>query len=118
MSMARLTRIAGGLAAVLIAGMNASALSAAPRAQTTSAGEPAPLATLERGDRGAGREDVQREDPASTGHGASALADDGGLPEPASWVLMLIGVAMIGGALRGFVLTNRNLARLQPEEFE
>jgi hypothetical protein len=44
--------------------------------------------------------------------------DGGGLPEPASWALMLIGFGMIGGALRGFVLANRRLAKLQPEETE
>ena len=42
----------------------------------------------------------------------------GRLPEPASWVLMLIGFGMIGGALRGFVVANRRLARLQPEDGE
>jgi len=42
----------------------------------------------------------------------------GRLPEPASWALMLIGFGMIGGALRGFVVANRRLARLQPEESE
>ena len=40
----------------------------------------------------------------------------GGLPEPASWALMLIGFGMIGGALRGFMLANRRLAGLQPED--
>jgi hypothetical protein len=40
----------------------------------------------------------------------------GGLPEPASWALMLLGFGMIGAALRGFVVANRRLARLQPEE--
>jgi hypothetical protein len=40
----------------------------------------------------------------------------GGLPEPASWALMLLGFGMIGGALRGFVVANRRLARLQPED--
>jgi hypothetical protein len=42
----------------------------------------------------------------------------GGLPEPASWALMLIGFGMIGGALRGFMIANRRLAGLQPEEAE
>jgi hypothetical protein len=50
--------------------------------------------------------------------GSDRDAEGGGLPEPASWVLMVIGVGMIGGALRGFVVANRNLARLQPEEPE
>jgi hypothetical protein len=40
----------------------------------------------------------------------------GGLPEPASWALILIGFAMIGGAFRGLVAANRRLARLQPED--
>ena len=40
----------------------------------------------------------------------------GGLPEPASWTLMLIGFGMIGGALRGFMIANRRLAGLQPIE--
>jgi hypothetical protein len=43
---------------------------------------------------------------------------DGGLPEPASWALMLIGFGMIGGALRGFIVANRRLAGLQPEDTE
>jgi PEP-CTERM motif len=42
----------------------------------------------------------------------------GRLPEPASWALLLIGFGMIGAALRGFVVANRRLARLQPEEGE
>jgi hypothetical protein len=42
----------------------------------------------------------------------------GRLPEPASWALMLIGFGMIGAALRGFIVANRRLARLQPEEGE
>jgi hypothetical protein len=42
----------------------------------------------------------------------------GGLPEPASWALILIGFGMIGGAVRGFVVANRRLARLQPEDLD
>lgn len=42
----------------------------------------------------------------------------GRLPEPASWALILIGFGMIGGALRGFVVANRRLAKLQPEDTE
>jgi hypothetical protein len=42
----------------------------------------------------------------------------GRLPEPASWALLLLGFGMIGAALRGFVVANRRLARLQPEEGE
>lgn len=46
-------------------------------------------------------------------HGRATYA---GLPEPAGWLLMLFGVAMIGAALRGFVMANRALAKLQPED--
>jgi hypothetical protein len=48
--------------------------------------------------------------------GLFSRARDGGLPEPASWALMLIGFGMIGAALRGFIVANRRLARLQPED--
>jgi hypothetical protein len=41
-----------------------------------------------------------------------------GLPSPGNWLLMVIGVGMIGGALRGFIVANRALARLQPEELD
>lgn len=40
----------------------------------------------------------------------------GGLPEPASWALIVIGFGMIGAALRGFVMANRKLAKLQSED--
>jgi hypothetical protein len=61
--------------------------------------------------------------PAAPGDGADFWdvinrVKDGGLPEPASWALMLIGFATIGGALRGLVVANRRLARLQPDESE
>lgn len=42
----------------------------------------------------------------------------GGLPEPAGWALMLVGFGLIGGALRGLVVANRRLARLQEGEPE
>lgn len=42
----------------------------------------------------------------------------GDLPEPASWALILIGFGMIGGAIRGFVLAGRRLARLRAEDSE
>ncbi len=42
----------------------------------------------------------------------------GGLPEWASWCLMLVGFGMIGGALRGFMVANRRLAGLQAEVLE
>jgi hypothetical protein len=55
--------------------------------------------------------------PGPTGFRALvARVRDGGLPEPASWALMLIGFGMIGGALRGFIVANRRLAGLQPED--
>jgi hypothetical protein len=41
-----------------------------------------------------------------------------GRPSPTSWLLLVIGVGMIGGALRGFIMANRALARLQPDERE
>jgi hypothetical protein len=59
---------------------------------------------------------------ASPGHGGSSVRDFfsrlryGGLPEPASWALILIGFGMIGGALRGFIVANRRLIRLQAED--
>ena len=37
---------------------------------------------------------------------------DAGLPEPASWALILIGFGMIGAANRGFVLANKTMAGL------
>jgi hypothetical protein len=42
-----------------------------------------------------------------------ARVRDEGLPEPASWALILLGFAMIGGALRGYVVASRRLARLR-----
>ena len=38
------------------------------------------------------------------------------LPEPATWVLLLIGLAMIGFALRGLVAARRRLTRLEETE--
>jgi hypothetical protein len=67
---------------------------------------------------------ANRAKPAPAVHAALSVWDFvarvryGRLPEPASWALMLIGFGMIGGALRGFVVANRRLARLQPEEIE
>jgi hypothetical protein len=57
-------------------------------------------------------------------HGSAGAWDSarrdryGGLPEPASWALILIGFGMIGAALRGLVETNRRLAHLQHSESE
>ena len=39
-----------------------------------------------------------------------------GVPEPTTWALMLVGFAMIGGALRGLLMANRRLARLRADE--
>ena len=36
-----------------------------------------------------------------------------GVPAPATWILVLVGVAMIGAAVRGLWTANRNLARLR-----
>ena len=40
----------------------------------------------------------------------------GSLPEPAAWVMILVGVGMIGGALRGLLVANQRLKLLQLEE--
>ena len=40
----------------------------------------------------------------------------GALPEPAAWALILVGTAMICGALRGLIMANRRLARLREDE--
>ncbi len=111
MPMSRLTRVAGALAAVLLAATTAQASHAAPHSPTIFAAETPQLQLASRDDRSAGVRDL-----GDGARGRDTTVDDGGLPEPAIWVLMLIGVAMIGGALRGFVVTNRNLARLQPED--
>ncbi|HWD67795.1 MAG TPA: hypothetical protein VG227_07530 [Caulobacteraceae bacterium] len=42
----------------------------------------------------------------------------GWLPEPATWLLLLIGLAMIGFALRGLVAARRRLTRLEETETE
>lgn len=42
----------------------------------------------------------------------------GWLPEPATWLLLLIGLAMIGFALRGLVAARRRLTRLEESETE
>jgi hypothetical protein len=49
---------------------------------------------------------------------AKRNAAHGVLPNPGNWVLMVIGVGMIGGALRGFIVANRALARLQPDDLD
>jgi hypothetical protein len=61
------------------------------------------------------------DDPPSSGppsETGTAATTEGGLPEPARWLLMMIGVGMIGGALRGFVVANRALAKLQPDQLD
>ncbi len=50
---------------------------------------------------------------ADRGTGALGVAH---LPEPSTWVLLLIGLAMIGFALRGLIAANRRLARLGAAE--
>ena len=40
----------------------------------------------------------------------------GALPEPTAWALVLVGTAMICGALRGLIVANRRLARLREDE--
>jgi len=50
------------------------------------------------------------EPPKTTGPAKRAV---GWLPEPVTWLLLLIGVAMIGFALRGLVAARRRLARLE-----
>ncbi len=40
----------------------------------------------------------------------------GALSGPAAWALVIIGVALIGGALRGLIMANRRLNRLRAEE--
>ena len=40
----------------------------------------------------------------------------GALPEPAAWALILIGTAMICGALRGLIMAHRRLDRLRDED--
>lgn len=47
---------------------------------------------------------------------SSLSSSSGRLPEPSQWALILVGFAMIGAALRGFMVTNRRLARLREEE--
>ena len=48
--------------------------------------------------------------PRTTAPAKSAM---GWLPEPATWVLLLIGLAMIGFALRGLVAARRRLTKLE-----
>ena len=36
-----------------------------------------------------------------------------GIPEPATWAMMIVGFAMVGGALRGLILSDRRLAKLE-----
>jgi hypothetical protein len=56
--------------------------------------------------------------PAVAGEAAKSGRSDtdyGGLPPTERWVLMLVGFGMIGGAIRGFVVANRALQKLQPD---
>ena len=61
------------------------------------------------GDAPKGRGDLRTPSHAATG-GISHL------PEPSTWVLLIIGLGMIGFALRGIVAANRRLARLETPE--
>ena len=49
--------------------------------------------------------------PPLTTRGAAAW-----LPEPTTWVLLLVGLAMIGFALRGLVAARRRLTKLEKTE--
>ena len=40
----------------------------------------------------------------------------GSLSEPSAWALAIVGVALIGGALRGLIMANRRLSRLRSED--
>ena len=53
--------------------------------------------------------------PQSRPSGLGALGF-GALPEPMAWVLILVGTAMICGALRGLIMANRRLARLRDDD--
>ena len=48
--------------------------------------------------------------------GALGALGFGALPEPAAWALILVGTAMICGALRGLIMANRRLARLRDHD--
>jgi hypothetical protein len=48
--------------------------------------------------------------------GVFGLFAFGGLPEPAAWGLILVGTAMICGALRGLIMANRRLDRLRHDD--
>ena len=80
---------------------------------TSGAPRPLPLGQFTAGDAKA---------PAAHGHPGIwdfvTRIRYGGLPEPASWALMVLGFGMIGGALRGFFVASRRMARLQPEDQE
>ncbi len=40
----------------------------------------------------------------------------GALPQPAAWALILVGTAMICGAIRGLIAANRRLDRLRDDD--
>lgn len=136
MSKARLAGLVGALVAY-------AGGSAAWATTTIDASMPAPAsapgATAEPGPFDLDLASIRRaeENPSAKSRGSAALADVAqsdasnsdpviasrdvqtiGRPSPTSWLLLVIGVGMIGGALRGFIVANRALARLQPEERE
>ena len=47
---------------------------------------------------------------------AIGLHGYGALSGPAAWTLVIIGVALIGGALRGLIMANRRLDRLRSQD--
>lgn len=76
--------------------------------------ERAPKSPARSGPVSADQSDVADIDAVITPRNVQSI----GRPSPTSWLLLVIGVGMIGGALRGFIMANRALARLQPEERE
>jgi len=101
------------VAATLTATVSATAVTIEPDTRAEAAAVPSIAMRDASSPSRAPRHEKLDLGPAS---GQVADAERGGLPEPASWALMVIGVGMIGGALRGFVVANRRLAGLQPDD--
>lgn len=121
MSLAPLAPPAGVLAALLVLATGASATTAPDRPGLILRAEEVGSDGLAHEVLGSALVAANRVDGQDVeGHDRSARIDpeQGGLPGPARWLLMVIGVGMIGGALRGFILANRHLARLQPDELD
>jgi hypothetical protein len=134
MNSRRLGRLAGGLSCGMLAAWASFPAASAPAGGAVAvAAAPAQSGDLDvkalRSQDGRGAaltpsantfaaEPVTTRGPAGRPAAKTGDGDLGGLPEPASWLLMMIGVGMIGAALRGFVVTNRHLARLQPDQFD